>query len=315
MAPPLLIALATRKIDQVFNLDTWSTQKAALFIAAGALFFAAVEAICHTLLRPTIGRYLCAGNAKLARDPKRLRAKVTSAVTKLVGNVHNCVAVPVALAVLFSERVGGAAVGTARIHAASPLSLFMCVFSSSYFTYEIFEVLFRFSENGPAFLVHAVSCWFVYFFACFRYVLHWHGAGFLLWEASTPLVHLRWFLYEAGQAKSCLYAATGLAMAVVFFAARNVWGPLLSLAFFRDTAQELTLAAQGRSDFSPLAIYAYRAANVALNLLNAFWFGKIAQGVVGLLSSGSGGAKGKRGGGGGGDGAVAAAVSNGKKRG
>jgi hypothetical protein len=296
-------------INRTFALDAWSAQKAAVGISAVALFFAAAEAVCHALLRPTIGRRLSRGNAKLAREPKRLRAKVTSAVTKIVGNIHNCVAVPVALAVLLSPRVGGAAVGTARIHAASPLSLFMCVFSSGYFTYEILEVLMRFSENGPAFLVHAVSCWFVYFFACFRYVLHWHGAGFLLWEASTPLVHLRWFLYESGQASSRFYAATGLAMAVVFFAARNVWGPLLSLAFFRDTAQELALAAQGRSDFSPLAIYAYRAANVALNLLNAFWFSKIAQGLVAIFLGG----KKKKGGGGGkeaaanGGGSVAAA--------
>lgn len=272
----------TTTIDRVFDLDAWSARKGVAAILLGATFFAAAEAVLHVLLRPTIGRYLCR-NPKLAANPRRLRAKVTSAVTKVVGNIHNCVAMPVAVAVLLSPQVGGAAVGTARIHAASPLSLAMCVWSSSYFTYEICEVLLRFSENGAAFLVHAVSCLFVYGFAVFSNVLHWHGAGFLLWEASTPLVHLRWLLYEAGQAGSRLYVATGLAMAAVFFVARNVWGPLLSLAFFRDTAQELVLAAQGRSDFSPAAIYTYRAANVALNLLNVFWFAKIASGAMAML--------------------------------
>jgi hypothetical protein len=264
-------------IDRTFDLDTWSPAKGAAAIATGALIFAFVEAVLHVLLRPTIGRFFCRGNPKLARDPKRLRAAVTAAIAKLVGTLHNSLAIPMAAAVLLSPDVGRAAVGTARTHAASPLSLAMCVVSASYFLYDLACCLLRFEQEGPAYLVHAVCCLFVYAYAAtFSQTLHWHGAGFLFWELSTVFVHVRWFLYQSGRADTQLYLINGALLALTFFLARNVGGALLSLAFFRDTAEELRLAAQGRSDFAPSAMWTYRVANVALNALNAVWFYKIA---------------------------------------
>lgn len=50
------------------------------------------------------------------------------------------------------------------------------------------------------------------------------GAGFLMWELSTPFVYLRWFLHNLGYAKSPLYVANGFAMLISFFLARNVFG-------------------------------------------------------------------------------------------
>lgn len=54
------------------------------------------------------------------------------------------------------------------------------------------------------------------------------GAAFLLWELSTPLVHLRWVLSQAGAGSTRLYLANGLAMVVVFFACRPAWGTYMS---------------------------------------------------------------------------------------
>ena len=50
------------------------------------------------------------------------------------------------------------------------------------------------------------------------------GAGFLMWELSTPFVYLRWSLHNLGYAKSPLYVANGFAMLISFFLARNVFG-------------------------------------------------------------------------------------------
>jgi TLC domain len=55
------------------------------------------------------------------------------------------------------------------------------------------------------------------------------GAGFLLWELSTPLVHARWFMLKAGQSRSTAYTVNGIALVLVFFACRPVWGTWLSL--------------------------------------------------------------------------------------
>lgn len=292
-----MMSSLAQTIDRVFALDAWTPQKGVAAIAVGACFFAALEALFHALFRPSIGRFFCANNAALAANPRRLRAIVTSAVTKLVGTVFNCVAVPLAVAVLLSPEVGRAPVGTARIHAASPLSLAMCVTASSYFLYDLCVVLLRFDDEGAGFLVHAVCCLFVYGYAVFSNVLHFHGANFLIWETSTAFVHARWALYHGGMAETRLYLANGLALLATFFSARNVFGLFCSVAFFRDTAEELALAAKGQSDFAPAAIYCYRAANVALNALNALWVSKIAKGAVALVFGGGGKKKKKVGGG------------------
>lgn len=54
------------------------------------------------------------------------------------------------------------------------------------------------------------------------------GAGFLLWELSTPFVHLRWLLHKSGRERARLYVVNGLVMMVVFFLCRPVWGTWLS---------------------------------------------------------------------------------------
>jgi hypothetical protein len=54
------------------------------------------------------------------------------------------------------------------------------------------------------------------------------GAGFLLWELSTPFVHLRWLLHKSGRERQRIYATNGLLMMVVFFLCRPVWGTWLS---------------------------------------------------------------------------------------
>jgi hypothetical protein len=283
----LLTSPPTTTIDRVFNLATWSPQKGVQFVVAGALLFAVAETLLALLLRPTIGRLFRASNPKLARDPKRLRAAVTAGIAKLVGTLHNSLAIPMAAAVLLSADVGRAAVGTARTHAASPLSLAMCVVSASYFLYDLGCCLLRFEQEGPAYLVHAMCCLYVYGYAAtFSQTLHWHGAGFLFWELSTVFVHVRWFLYQSGRADTQLYLINGALLAATFFLARNVGGALLSLAFFRDTAEELRLAALGRSDFAPAAMWAYRVANVALNALNAVWFYKIASKAGAMIFAG-----------------------------
>jgi hypothetical protein len=57
---------------------------------------------------------------------------------------------------------------------------------------------------------------------------HCQGAGFLLWELSTPFVHLRWLLHKSGRDGGRLYLINGLVMMAVFFLCRPLWGTWLS---------------------------------------------------------------------------------------
>lgn len=110
------------------------------------------------------------------------------------------------------------------------------------------------------------------------------GAAFLMWELSTPFVNVRWLLAKMGRDTSRLYVANGLAMVVVFFLCRNVWGTYCSVRFFQATQAELDSPRPG--GFSAGGIWGYRIANVSLNLLNLYWFTLMVRKAAAQLSGG-----------------------------
>jgi hypothetical protein len=102
-----------------------------------------------------------------------------------------------------------------------------------YFAYDTAECLLRFEHEGPEFLLHGVFCFVVFTSLTHLRLMHWYGAGFLMWELSTPFMHLRWVLYKMAKDKGALYAANGAAGMLTFFLCRVVWGPVISALFWR----------------------------------------------------------------------------------
>jgi hypothetical protein len=49
----------------------------------------------------------------------------------------------------------------------------------------------RYEHEGPEFLLHGVFCLLVFASLTHVRAMHWFGAGFLMWELSTPFVHFR----------------------------------------------------------------------------------------------------------------------------
>ena len=106
----------------------------------------------------------------------------------------------------------------------------------------------------------------------------------MLWEISTPFVHMRWFLYKIGRGSTRLYLANGLAMMVVFCLCRIVWGgckfPRSSGFLLRDVgggdvdlAMRYFISSTKPQDvISPITIWLLRAICVSLNGLNWYWF-------------------------------------------
>uniref|UniRef100_A0A383WC65 TLC domain-containing protein n=1 Tax=Tetradesmus obliquus TaxID=3088 RepID=A0A383WC65_TETOB len=250
-------------------------KEATLSIVAVALAWLLLEGLIQLTLRGWVYSKLYPGGAALHSKGQREAARnTTSGVVKLVSVVHNAIQIPIAFMVLLDP-----AVNHDTIYGHTHLSTLMCLISSGYFLYDIFVVIAR--REGGGMLVHAACCLFVYTYAVYSFYLHFFGAGFLLWELSTPFVHFRWFLHRSGQSKSRLYVVNGLVMLLVFFLCRPLWGTWLSYRFFADT--EVELRNPRPNGFPASGIWGYRVANVALNLLNYFWFSKIAAGAVELL--------------------------------
>ena len=139
--------------------------------------------------------------------------------------------------------------------------------------------------------------------------LSYFAATFLLFEASTPFVYLRWALSAAGGErgkKSRAYTLCGLAMVSSFFVARIVFGLKFALEFWSSCLAEMReplpllplssssglpgsavggggekgLEGGGGKNIPALALALCLAANVAMNSLNLFWFSKMLSGAV-----------------------------------
>lgn len=119
---------------------------------------------------------------------------------------------------------------------------------------------------GWGFLLHAVFCTVLYGCAAQPF-LHYAATLFLLFELSTPLLHLRWLLLQLKQADTVLFKATNYGFALCFFVVRLVLGIPLSWKFvqrpcwFDDGGSNLHFSAVLMS-----------VGNLTLNVLNVFWF-------------------------------------------
>ncbi|EFN53962.1 hypothetical protein CHLNCDRAFT_53483 [Chlorella variabilis] len=196
---------------------------------------------------------------------KEARRFLSQLAAKLVGMVFLSAIFPLAFAVLLGEPALRAApfVGT------SPTSQRMVEVASGYFLYDIVLCMLKYSDNGFEFLLHAVVCSCVYTIAAMRGVMHYYGAAFLMWELSTPAMYTRWLMLKAGLGSSAAMPLVNAAFMLAFFGCRVVWGPIMTVEFWRDSAGQLLAASPA---LPPAAIWVVRVMSIALNLLNYYWF-------------------------------------------
>lgn len=97
------------------------------------------------------------------------------------------------------------------------------------------------------------------------------GAGFLLWELSTPFLHLRWLLIQIGQGSSPLFDLVQKAGFVVFFLCRIVWGYYLTITFYLVSWRALKDPVLSQK-LPLLLVNVWRALSIVLNGLNTMWF-------------------------------------------
>jgi hypothetical protein len=209
-------------------------------------------------------------------NAKAVRRNVYQAIIRIIGLLHLAIQLPLAVAVLRDPQMQHD-----RLYSTSARSGVMLCISAGYFLHDLFNCVTKFSEWGVPYLLHALVCCSLYSYGAITGCLHYYGAMFLLWEASTPCVYVRWALHKLGKSDSTAYIVNGIVMLVTFFLARNVFGIAMSVDFFRVSSEEL--AHPRPNGISPGLIWSYRIANVLLNGLNAFWVYKMGSGAAKLL--------------------------------
>jgi len=100
-----------------------------------------------------------------------------------------------------------------------------CAVACGFFAWDLLICLTNYEVFGWQFVLHAMFCLFTYITCGFvqKYPFAWHGASFLIFELSTPVLHIRSALIEFKCDSSAITISTYV-FAVVFFLVRIVWG-------------------------------------------------------------------------------------------
>ena len=127
--------------------------------------------------------------------------------------------IPMAIVALFQKRLN-----EDMFHGSTDYTKVTALISSGYFLVDTSIVLKHFGEHGPEPLIHAVICVTFFTYSAIKKHLQWFVPRLLLWELSTPFVHLRWLLHALGKSKTKFYKVNGLLMMAVFFGTRIFFG-------------------------------------------------------------------------------------------
>ncbi|GLI66106.1 hypothetical protein VaNZ11_009816 [Volvox africanus] len=258
-----------------------SSTRAFVAIALIGVLFSFLEVSLLLLLKPWLVKLLQQpAEAKVDQKAQLRKANdaATQAVARLVASVHHGIQVPVGMLLLLDPNFRNN-----RVYANSSVSYAMCYLSAGYFLHDLVMCLLRFSLEGPLYTIHALSCHMSYMFGAVTGFLHYHGAAFLMWEISTPCVHLRWFMYKAGLTHSIWYLVNGLMMIVTFFCCRIAWGYVGSYYLVNDVVGEQY---RPGSPFPIAATVGYCFVAVVMNTLNTYWFVKMAAIAIAVFLKG-----------------------------
>lgn len=136
---------------------------------------------------------------------------------------------------------------------------------------------------------------------------NYYGVAFVLYELSTPFLNLHWFLDKCHMTGSRVQLYNGIALIVVFFGCRLVWGTYMSVKIYQDLWSLLESpmgspanpkggsasgprpssvhGLQGMQSYDDSVlpmwlVYLYLGSNTILTCLNFYWFGKMIEAVL-----------------------------------
>lgn len=168
-----------------------------------------------------------------------------------------------------------------RLPAALPVFGFYDEYASlvaatmvGYFVWDVYLCTRYLAVFGPGFLGHALGSLAVLLSALTPAFQPWLGK-FLIFEASTPLVNVNWFITQLARGSTSavvprwLPVVNGLLLLVTFFCVRIVWGVMALIAM------DYYVWRQWGPETPKLVGLLVPAINFFMTLLNFYWFYKM----------------------------------------
>lgn len=111
-----------------------------------------------------------------------------------------------------------------RIRGYNDHSLFYSSVATGYFLWDTIRCFQHYSVFGFAFTLHAVFCLAAYFGSLVTPTLQYYAMTFLLFELSTPFIHVAWWANRMGCKNQTFCLIHGIATVFVFAGTRCAWG-------------------------------------------------------------------------------------------
>lgn len=151
-----------------------------------------------------------------------------------------------------------------------PYASLVASLTVGYFAWDVFVCLRYYSVFGAVFLFHGVAAFYLFGTSYYPFITPWVRA-FLMFEASTPFVNFHWIAKNLPKGTISERAITinGLLLIAVFFSARIAWGSYAAITLTIDIWRTWGVVPW----WLPVSVL---GVNYLLNVLNAFWFYKMA---------------------------------------
>ncbi|KAJ1991816.1 hypothetical protein GGI25_003177 [Coemansia spiralis] len=178
---------------------------------------------------------------------------------RLVSQVHAVTVVVLAVPIFFKEELI-----KDKLYGFDNYTAWVYTILCGYFLWDIFVCISDHKKIGIGFTIHAIASFGV-FILIYRPSLQYHGASFIMFEASTIFLNNNWWLDKLGMTGSRLQLYNASILVFLYLTVRLMFGTYMSYHLFEE------LKAKGANTPTVL-YYFYRIANHAVMILSYYWF-------------------------------------------
>ncbi len=161
-----------------------------------------------------------------------------------------------------------------RMYDASPTSRTLTYSSCAYFVWDVLVCIM--DGEGVGYHVHAWACLLTFFTGMQPFLSGW-APFVLMFEASTPFLHIRKVMIQAGAASGPLWGVVNAAFGLTFLVFRIIIG---YPGFFIMDCMLVNLLASGAAH-NTAVVCQFLLLSVVLGGLNAWWGWLIVKGAIG----------------------------------
>lgn len=167
-----------------------------------------------------------------------------------------------------------------RVTHTTDLSTHLACTSLGYFIYDVIVLLYNYRSYDAIFFVHGISALVVNYMILVSGLGHFYWAASIMWEVSTPFVHIRFLMLKLGIER--FKKINNVILVGTFFSARIVWGLYFKYLIWDDMLFNGYDVMVNQHPIIFYGVWGQIMFGHVLDALNLYWFYLIINKLFGL---------------------------------